>query len=82
MWWASANFGAIFQVASYSVDQQIHGFGDRPGQFLANLGAIFTTMLCGWFKEESGSFGGAFIILTVAALVAYWLGMRKIPQRD
>jgi ACS family D-galactonate transporter-like MFS transporter len=82
MWWASANFGAIFQVASYSVDHKYMGSMLGLVNFLANLGAIFTTMLCGWFKEESGSFGGAFIILTVAALVAYWLGMRKIPQRD
>ncbi len=81
LWCASANFGAIFQAASYAAGPASLGSMMGLVNFVANLGAIIITMICGWFKEESGSFSGAFIYISVAALAAGWLTARFLRDR-
>ncbi|MBW1781388.1 MAG: hypothetical protein JRL30_11700 [Deltaproteobacteria bacterium] len=73
-WFASFNFGAIFQLASRIVSS--HSIGALFGfiNFIANVGAFFFTFLFGWFKDETGSFTWAFGILVVFCLSSFWLG--------
>jgi MFS family permease len=81
MWWASATFGSIFQVASYSGRKSHMGSVIGLVNFVGNLGAIFTTMVCGWFKQETASFSGSFLVLMCAALIALWLTRKVLPEK-
>ena len=67
---ATANFAAIFQVASHAVERSAMGSMIGLINFVANLGAIGITMACGWFKEETGSFSGAFVYIGLSAVAA------------
>ena len=73
-WFASFNFGAIFQLASRIVPS--HSAGTVFGfiNFIANVGAFFFTFLFGWFKDETGSFTWGFGILVAFCLSSFWLG--------
>lgn len=67
---ASVNFGSIFQLASRAT-----GNGNLGGllgfvNLLANLGAIFLTMLLGWFKDQTGSFTSSFLFPALACFSA------------
>jgi ACS family D-galactonate transporter-like MFS transporter len=73
-WFASFNFGAIFQLASRTVSSNSIGALFGFINFIANVGAFFFTFLFGWFKDETGSFTWAFGILVVFCLSSFWLG--------
>ena len=82
LWFASANFGAIFQVISYAVKPSAIGSLVGLVNFVANLGTIFITMICGWYKEETGSFSGAFIYIAALGLLAGWLNKLFLPSKQ
>ena len=73
-WFASFNFGAIFQLASQIVPS--HSIGTLFGfiNFIANVGAFFFTFLFGWFKDKTGSFAWAFGVLVLFCFSSFWLG--------
>lgn len=67
---ASVNFGSIFQLASRATGSgnlgRLLGFVN----LLANAGAIGATMLLGWFKDQTGTFGPSFLFLAAVCLFA------------
>jgi MFS family permease len=69
-WFASINFGAVFQLAARLTvaDSYATLFGFI--NFLANIGAIFT-LLFGFMKDMAGSFTWGFAVLSIIALAAY-----------
>jgi len=73
-WFASFNFGAIFQLASQIVPSNSIGALFGFINFIANVGAFFFIFLFGWFKDETGSFAWAFGILVVFCFSSFWLG--------
>ena len=80
-WFASFNFGAIFQLASEVISA--HSIGTLFGfiNFVANLGAFFFTFLFGWLKDETGSFAWAFGILGLFCASSFCLGRLSIYER-
>jgi nitrate/nitrite transporter NarK len=79
-WFASINFGAIFHLASRATSPEsvatLIGFVN----FLANLGAIFFTLIFGWIKDTTGSFSWGFCVLASLCLSAFLLG--RIPLQN
>jgi MFS transporter, NNP family, nitrate/nitrite transporter len=73
-WFASFNFGAIFQLGSQMVSPNSIGALFGFINFIANVGAFFFTFLFGWFKDETGSFAWAFGILAVFCFSSFLLG--------
>lgn len=73
-WFASFNFGAIFQLASQMVSPNSIGALFGFINFIANVGAFFFTFMFGWFKDETGSFAWAFGILVVFCFSSFLLG--------
>jgi sugar phosphate permease len=81
VWFASINFGAIFQIAARSVPPSSLGRLMGVVNTLANLGAILATLLLGWYKEANGSFSGGFGLLGLAGLVAFGLTFSRSWRR-
>jgi len=79
-WFASINFGAIFQLASRATSPDSMGGLVGFINFLANIGAVLFTLLFGWMKEAAGSFGWSFAVLAFLCLTAT-IGVR-IPERS
>ena len=67
---ASVNFGSIFQLASRATGSANMGRLLGFVNLLANAGAIGSTMLLGWFKDQTGSFGPSFLFLAADCLSA------------
>lgn len=80
-WFASINFGAIFQLGSRTIRSQSLGTHFGFIVFLANLGAISFTILFGWFKDNVGSFSMSFGILAVLGFGAYIFGGRILKEQ-
>jgi hypothetical protein len=80
-WFASINFGAIFQLASRTT--RLQSLGTHLGfiVFLANLGAISFTILFGWFKDNIGSFSMSFGILAFLGMGAFIFGGRILRKQ-
>ncbi len=78
-WFGSINFGAIFHLASRSTSSDsiatLIGFVN----FLANLGAIFLTLMFGWIRDATGSFSWGFCVLASFCLGAFLVG--SIPVK-
>lgn len=80
-WFASLNFGAIFQLAAQIVNGNSIGALFGFINFIANVGAFFFTFLFGWFKDETGSFAWVFGILVVFCLSSFWLGRLGLYEK-
>jgi MFS family permease len=78
-WFASINFGAIFQLASRATAPGSMGGLMGFINFLANIGAVLFTLLFGWMKDTSGSFGWSFAVLAFLCLIVT-IGARY-PER-
>ena len=78
-WFASINFGAIFQLASRATPPDSMGSLLGFINFLANMGAVLFTLLFGWMKDASGSFGWSFAVLAFLSLIVT-IGGRS-PER-
>jgi MFS family permease len=79
-WFASINFGAIFQLASRATSPDSMGGLVGFINFLANIGAVLFTLLFGWMKDAAGSFGWSFAVLAFLCLTVI-IGVR-IPERS
>jgi fucose permease len=78
-WFASINFGAIFQLASRATSPDSMGGLVGFINFLANIGAVLFTLLFGWMKDAAGSFGWSFAVLAVLCLMAT-IGIRSLER--
>ena len=79
-WFASINFGAIFQLASRATSPDSMGGLVGFINFLANIGAVLFTLLFGWMKDAAGSFGWSFAVLAFLCLTVT-IGVR-IPEKS
>lgn len=64
----SANFAAIFQLAYQHSPASWLGGTLGLVNMVANLGAIFLTILMGWVKDSSGEFTTAFGVMSLLAV--------------
>lgn len=78
-WFASVNFGAIFQLASRATAPDSMGGLVGFINFLANIGAVLFTLLFGWMKDASGSFGLSFAVLAFLCLMTI-IGIRRLEE--
>lgn len=67
----SANFAAIFQMAYQFSTTALLGGTLGLVNLVANLGAIFLTILLGWAKNSSGQFTEAFLVMSLMAVVVF-----------
>lgn len=81
VWFANVNFGALFELVSRTVSSESLATAFGFVNFLANLGAVIFTLLFGLAKDLTGSFFGGFMIMALAAAMAYFLG-KTILRRD
>jgi nitrate/nitrite transporter NarK len=80
VWFASLNFGALFELVSRTVNSASLATAFGFVNFLANLGAVIFTLIFGLAKDFTGTFFGGFMIMALAATIAYFFG-RNILQR-
>mgnify|MGYP001828611812 CR=1 FL=1 len=80
VWFASLNFGALFELVSRTVNSASVATAFGFVNFLANLGAVLFTLIFGLAKDFTGSFFGGFLIMALAAATAYFFG-KNILQR-
>lgn len=73
-WFASFNFGSIFQLATRITPPDSMGTLFGFINFIANVGAFFFSFMFGWFKDETGSFTWAFVVLVLFCLFSYCVG--------
>ena len=74
VWFASLNFGAIFELVSRTVNSASLATAFGFVNFLANLGAVLFTLVFGLAKDLTGTFFGGFLIMALAAAMAYFFG--------
>lgn len=74
VWFASLNFGAIFELVSRAANPDSLATTFGFVNFLANLGAVLFTLVFGLAKDFTGSFFGGFLIMALAAAMAYFFG--------
>lgn len=85
VFFASLNFGALFDMASRTVNSASLATAFGFVNFLANLGAVIFTLIFGLAKDYTGTFFGGFIIMAIAAAVAYFTGkstLRRACSQD
>ena len=75
---ASVNFGALFQIATQAGPRSSMATFLGFVNLLANLGGLINTMIFGWFKDQLGTFGAGFVPLAVFCLLAVLLGRRQL----
>ena len=80
VWFASLNFGALFELVSRTVNSASVATAFGFVNFLANLGAVLFTLIFGLAKDFTGTFFGGFLIMALAAATAYFFG-KNILQR-
>lgn len=71
----SMNFAAIFQIAYESTDAVHLGTFLGMINFIANLGAIGLTLICGFFKDWLASFSPGFLAMAIIAFMAGMTGL-------
>jgi hypothetical protein len=49
--------------------------------FVANMGAVVFTLLFGWVKGATGSFGWGFAILAILGLTTFTVGQLLLHDR-
>jgi nitrate/nitrite transporter NarK len=74
VWIASLNFGALFELVSRTVNSASLASAFGFVNFLANLGAVIFTLIVGLAKDYTGTFFGGFLIMALAAAMAYFFG--------
>ena len=67
----SINFGAIFHLVSDAATFESMGSLLGLTNFVANMGAVLFTLLFGWVKDTSGSFGWGFAVLALLGLMTF-----------
>jgi fucose permease len=77
----SINFGAIFQLVSHATPSDSMGSLLGLTNFVANIGAVLFTLLFGWVKDTSGSFGSSFAVLSFLSLMTFVLSHLFIRHR-
>ena len=80
VWFASLNFGALFELVSRTVNSASLATAFGFVNFLANLGAVIFTLIFGLAKDFTGTFFGGFLVMALAAATAYFFG-RNILHR-
>jgi ACS family D-galactonate transporter-like MFS transporter len=79
-WFASINFGALFNLVSRATSSDSLGSLLGFMNLLANLGAILFIMMLGWVKDTMGSFSWGFGILAIMGLGAFLLGQAFLQR--
>lgn len=74
VWFASLNFGALFELVSRTVNSASVATAFGFVNFLANIGAVLFTLIFGLAKDFTGTFFGGFLIMALAAATAYFFG--------
>lgn len=85
VWFASLNFGALFELVSRTVNSASVATAFGFVNFLANLGAVLFTLIFGLAKDYTGTFFGGFLIMAIAAATAYFFGkdiLRRSCRED
>ncbi len=77
----SINFGAIFHLVSHATSSDSMGSLLGLTNFVANIGAVLFTLLFGWVKDTSGSFGWGFAVLASLSLVTFALSYLSMRHR-
>jgi hypothetical protein len=80
VWFASLNFGALFELVSRTVNSASVATAFGFVNFLANLGAVLFTLIFGLAKDVTGTFFGGFLIMAIAAATAYFFGKNILRQ--
>ena len=81
VWFASLNFGALFELVSRTVNSASLATAFGFVNFLANLGAVLFTLGFGLAKDFTGTFFGGFLIMAFAAAIAYFFG-KDVLRRE
>jgi fucose permease len=77
-WFASINFGAIFQLAAKATASDSYATLFGFINFLANLGAVLFTLMFGMMKDAAGSFTWGFLVLALLAFTIFFLNMKGL----
>ena len=77
----SINFGAIFHRASQATTPDSMASLMGLVNFVANMGAVVFTLLFGWVKGTTGSFGWGFAILAFLGLMTFTAGQLLLRDR-
>lgn len=77
----SINFGAVFHLASQATPSDSMASLIGLVNFVANMGAVVFTLLFGWVKGATGSFGWGFAILAILGLMTFTVGQRLLHDR-
>jgi NNP family nitrate/nitrite transporter-like MFS transporter len=80
VWFASLNFGAVFELVSRTVNSASLATTFGFVNFLANLGAVLFTLVFGLAKDFTGTFFGGFLIMALAAAMAYFFGKNVLRR--
>jgi nitrate/nitrite transporter NarK len=81
VWFASLNFGAIFELVSRTANPASLATTFGFVNFLANLGAVLFTFAFGLAKDINGTFFGGFLVMALAAAIAYFFG-KNVLRRE
>ena len=77
----SINFGAIFHLASRATTSDSMASLMGLVNFVANMGAVVFTLLFGWVKGTTGSFGWGFAVLAFLSLTTFAIGQIFLHDR-
>ena len=77
----SINFGAVFHLASQATPSDSMASLIGLVNFVANMGAVVFTLLFGWVKGATGSFGWGFAILAILGLTTFTVGQLLLLDR-
>ncbi len=78
----SANFAAIFQLAYQYSEPPWLGSTLGLVNLIANLGAIFLTILFGWVKESTGEFTSAFGVMSLLGVGIFLVSRLILRHAD
>ena len=77
----SINFGAIFHLASKATTADSMASLMGLVNFVANMGAVVFTLLFGWVKGTTGSFGWGFAVLAFLSLMTFTVSQLLLHDR-
>jgi MFS transporter, ACS family, hexuronate transporter len=77
----SINFGAVFHLTSQATTSDSVGSLIGLVNFVANMGAAVFTLLFGWVKGTTGSFGLGFAILAFLGIMTFAVGQLLLHDR-
>jgi MFS family permease len=77
----SINFGAVFHLTSLATTSDSMASLMGLVNFVANMGAVVFTLLFGWVKGATGSFGLGFAILAFLGLMTFAVSQFLLHDR-